>query len=137
MREDEEMRNLKETLLNAIYELEPGAIFQDRRRPYNGQPHTSKGTRGMTEVKGLTMRDITDCFRIALWEACGSPQDAVSIYDLDLSDVDPVAIEQNLTCNIEKMMGIFPNVPRLTIGDSGKTWEEFYREGGEDEIGEL
>jgi hypothetical protein len=128
----DEEKKMMESIANIIYELEPGAIFQDRRRPYNGQPHTDQGERGKTEVKGLTMRDIADCFRVALWETCGSPDDSESIYHLDLSDISPVAVEQNLTCNIEKMMGIYPNVPELTIGDSGKTWEEYYGEDGAD-----
>jgi hypothetical protein len=100
-------------LAEAIENMSPSGIFQDRRRPYNGQPQTDCGERGMTEVKGLTMRDITDCVRIAIWESCGSPENAASIYDCDLSDCDAIAIEKNITCNIEKMMGIYPNVPTL------------------------
>ena len=34
------------------------------------------------------------------------PQD---VYKLDWNNIDPLAVAQNLTCNIEKMMGIFPN----------------------------
>jgi hypothetical protein len=105
-------KNVKK--LEEVFEqLQPSGIFQDRNRPYNGQPHTDQGTRGKQEVKGLTVRDITDCVRIALWESAFSPDDAVSIYDVDLSEVDPIAVEQNVTCNIEKMMGIYPNVPKL------------------------
>jgi hypothetical protein len=36
------------------------------------------------------------------------------IYQVDLSKVDPGAIAKNLTCEIEKMMGIFPNVQIFT-----------------------
>lgn len=32
------------------------------------------------------------------------------VYKIDFSKVDPLAIAQNLTCEIEKMMGIFPNI---------------------------
>jgi hypothetical protein len=35
------------------------------------------------------------------------------IYQIDFSKIDPGAIAKNLTCEIEKMMGIFPNVPKL------------------------
>jgi hypothetical protein len=107
----------EDKVLNAIEKLEPGGIFQDRNRPYDGQIHTDKGERGKTEVKSLTMRDITDCARIAIWESAFSPENAESIYDIDLSKVDPVAIEQNLACNIEKMMGIYPNAPKLSGSD--------------------
>jgi hypothetical protein len=102
-----------EKFSEALESLCPSGIYQDRKRPYSGQMHTHSGSRGQTLVQGLTMRDITDCFRIALWESAGSPGNAASVYDLDLSDIDPVAVEQNLVCNIEKMMGIFPNVPKL------------------------
>ncbi len=90
--------------------LSPSLIFMDRNRPYNGQPWTDTGVRGSTEIKNVTMRDVTDCLRIALYESCGSPENVKSVYDLDISNCDPIAIEQNLTCNIEKIMGIYPNL---------------------------
>jgi len=37
------------------------------------------------------------------------PQD---VYKIDWNNIDPMAIAQNLTCEIEKMMGIFPNIPK-------------------------
>jgi hypothetical protein len=44
----------------------------DRERPYNGQMHTSEGLRGKQEVRGLTMRDISDCYIKGLLEAAVS-----------------------------------------------------------------
>jgi hypothetical protein len=78
----------------------------DRNRPYLGQAHTDEGERGMTLVKGLTMRDVSDCIRrgIAL---------ATREYD----GMDPVAVAQNACCEIEKMMGIFPNLTPEAGGD--------------------
>lgn len=35
------------------------------------------------------------------------PQD---VYKINWDKIDPLAIAQNLTCEIEKMMGIFPNI---------------------------
>jgi len=35
-----------------------------RKRAYNGQPWTTNGIRRKTEVKGLTMRDLGDCFAL-------------------------------------------------------------------------
>jgi hypothetical protein len=107
------MDELAENLPEILESISTSGIFQDRHRSYNGQSWTDDGIRGMTEVKGLTMRDVADCLRIAIWESCGSPEDAASIYDCDLSECDAIAITQNLTCNIEKMMGIYPNVPKL------------------------
>ena len=86
---------------------------QDRNRPYNGQSWTDSGLRGKTFVEGLTMRDIADCFTLACYRASGlsSANYPASLYDLPWNDMDIIAIRQNLTCEIEKRMGIFPNVP--------------------------
>lgn len=97
---------------------------EPRNRPYNGQPHTDQGERGKTLVSGLTMRDVVDCLKraFALSTHHLNPKEYAiadkggldfSLYDLDLSDFDPGAVGQNLTCEIERMMGIFPNVPGL------------------------
>lgn len=96
-----------------------------RDRPYNGQPHTDEGERGKTLVEGLTMRDVCDCMAIGLLEASEIPElyDAVErgvwtygdLYKLE--DFDPVAAIQNMACQLEKMMGIYPNVPKLIFED--------------------
>jgi len=101
-----------------------------RDRPYNGQPHTDTGVRGMTEIRGVTFRDMRDCFiRAVLLSSHGiSPAglydeatkgEAAAIcendlYGWDLNKLDPMAVAQNLACEIEKIMGIYPNVPALT-----------------------
>lgn len=103
-----------------------------RDRPYNGQPHTYTGERGKTEIKGITFRDLRDCFIRAVLlstgaetisgkdmrplykEACKG-EDAVlcenDLYGWDLNQLDPIAVAQNLSCEVERVMGIFPNVP--------------------------
>lgn len=96
-----------------------------RDRPYNGQVWTNMGKRGKTEVTGLTMRDIRDCYIRAvllsashlvpdLYTEADKGEDANicgnDLYGFDLDKLDPIAISQNLTCEIERMMGIFPNV---------------------------
>ena len=100
----------------------------DRARPYNGQPHTDHGERGKTEVRGLTMRDVQDCF-IKAWLMATSRGNIVEsgkwryqmvfdpVFEEDGRpfDPDPLAIGQCLTCEIEKMMGIFPNVQALKL----------------------
>ena len=87
-----------------------------RDRPYDGQPHTSNGERGKTLVEGLTMRDVADCAVLAIL-ACGgvNRENPIwdDVYNIDFSKIDPIAIIQNMGCNIEKMMGIYPNVPEL------------------------
>ena len=108
-----------------------------RDRPYNGQPHTSTGERGATEVKGITFRDLRDAFvrayiishehykngtieeiqpNAALRDEADKGENAAicenDVYQMKGS-IDPIAVAQNLTCEIEKIMGIYPNVPRL------------------------
>jgi hypothetical protein len=103
------------------------AYSWDRNRPYNGQSHTDNGTRGKTLVVGLTMRDVIDCFVAGLLDCCGVDQPELYaqvdrplhdlMYQVDLSKIDPGAWGQNMICRIEKMMGIYPNVPHLESED--------------------
>ena len=110
----------------------------DRTRPYNGQPHTMTGTRGATEIKGITFRDLRDAFirayimshnyyqpgtikleqpNAALIDEAGKG-DKAAICENDLyglvNGIDPMAVAQNLGLELEKLMGIYPNVPELT-----------------------
>lgn len=88
------------------------AAHLDRDRPYDGQPHTDYGERGRHEIAGITMRDLRDCFIRACYDASGLPpsQWPGSVYDLPWDDMDIIAVSQNLTCWVERYMGIFPNV---------------------------
>ncbi len=99
------------------------AYSNDRSRPYNGQAHTHNGLRGKQKVKGITIRDLVDCYV----KACllSSPQDkfynrvldgnwlASDLYKMDWDGIDPIAISQNMVVEVEKIMGIYPNVPNL------------------------
>lgn len=109
-----------------------------RDRPYNGQSHTCTGDRGATEIKGVTFRDLRDCFIRAYamshdYYKPGTIEpiqpnatisdearkgEAATICETDIyglvGSIDPIAVVQNLCCEVEKIMGIFPNVPRLT-----------------------
>lgn len=105
-----------------------------RDRPYSGQPHTDTGIRGATEIKGITFRDLRDCFIRAVLlstgagtidgkdmrplyeEACKGENATLcenDLYGFNLDRLDPLAICQNLACEVERIMGIFPNVPQL------------------------
>lgn len=131
-----------EDIGQAVVSLE-GYKSLDPNRPYDGQSHTDMGTRGKTEVKGLTMRDIRDCFIRAyiishpyyvydeVKRECTLIRQEPNATLIDeankgihaklngndvfslVGDIDPIAVSQNLGCEIEKMMGIFPNVPKL------------------------
>lgn len=95
------------------------AAHLDRDRPYDGQPHTDTGERGATEIHGVTFRDLRDCFVRACYEASGLSirEWPGSVYDLPWADMDILAVAQNLGCNVEKYMGIYPNIPGLSFDD--------------------
>lgn len=105
-----------------------------RDRPFDGQPHTDTGVRGATEITGVTFRDLHDCFIRAVLLSTGAGEiDEVDmrpryaqatrgelaelgegdLYGFDLDQLGPMAICQNLCCEVERVMGIFPNVPSL------------------------
>ena len=87
----------------------------DPQRAYDGQPHTHCGERGRTIIEGLTMRDLVDCYVVGCYESSGlaSEEYPESIFELPWDQIDPMAVAQNMLCEIERRMGIFPNVPGL------------------------
>lgn len=109
----------------------------DPNRPVTGQPHTTGGIRGMTEVRGIRFRDLADCIVKAWIDAAGHTieDDALrdelrdraedgtlnynDVFKLECGDVDPLALVQCVCVRVEKMMGIYPNVPgREVDGDT-------------------
>ncbi len=110
------MGNLDD-LAREIERLNPSDLLTtfDRTRPYDGQAWTSEGTRGKEEIKGITFRDLKDCFIRACFDsAIVEPGECPeTIYDLDWEKIDPLAVEQNMSCWVEKYMGIFPNCKKL------------------------
>jgi len=94
-----------------------GAYSLDRNRPYDGQSHTDTGIRGKQEISGVTMRDVADCVVLAFLACAGMERECPIRDDLysieDMNELDPGAVVQNTTCNIERMMGIYPNIPGL------------------------
>lgn len=102
-----------------------------RDRPYNGQPHTDTGKRGATEVCGVTFRDLRDCYTRAFFlsashvkpahyeEACKGEHATLcenDLYGWDLNQLDPIAVFQNFSCEVERIMGIYPNVSLSDYG---------------------
>jgi len=117
---DSESENFKEELAFNLWSTQSCTDYRnDRDRPYNGQSWTDQGERGKQEVKGLTMRDICDCYVKAVLLSNGDNEQYrkaeagtwryQDVYEINFAEVDPLAIQHNLTCEIEKMMGIFPN----------------------------
>lgn len=107
----------------------------DKDRPFTGQPHTVQGERGKTEIIGIRFRDLADCVCKAFIDVAvldlkdktlqeelqQRAEDGTlnynDLYKLDLSKMDPVALIQNISCRVEKEMGIYPNVQRLESDD--------------------
>lgn len=106
-------------ILREFERLSPSSLAArlDPTRPYDGQPHTDEGERGRQEIHGITMRDLVDCFVRACFESSGLAMKDWPGTVYDLPDLDLMAVSQNLTCNVEKAMGIYPNVPRLYPAD--------------------
>ena len=122
------MTSFNDVLEQALDDLGYNDHNMERSRPYTGQPHTDAGERGRTEVKGVTFRDLRDCIVRAFFLAAGHIdyaryEEALKgehaalcdndLYTLDLNKLDPVAVVQNFGCEVERIMGIFPNVPAL------------------------
>ena len=97
----------------------------DPNRPFTGQKHTDQGERGKTEVKGIRFRDLSDCVVKAFVDSTPGLSDELyeraddgtlnynDLYDLDLTEMDPLALTQNICCRVEKAMGIYPNIGEL------------------------
>lgn len=118
----EDINEFNKTLKWAFAEVQGSTAYSmDKNRPYDGQDHTDQGERGKTIVQGLTMRDIADCI-VKGFLACGGVHRENPIYDdvygFNLDDIDPIAVVKNATCNIEKLMGIYPNIESLQ-GNNG------------------
>jgi len=132
---DENTEEVVRTIKDAIYWF--GDCGFDPGRPFNGQPHTYQGERGKTLVVGLRFRDVCDCFVIGWLQAAGRSQLAESgnatyndVYECG-EDIDPIAVMQNMSVEMEKRMGIYPNVDRLTYFAAQDTHGGSLHEDGE------
>ena len=113
------------TISDAIYRMGDNGF--DPNRPFDGQPQTGQGERGKTLVAGLRFRDVCDCFVIGWLRSAGRSGLVESgtatyndIYECE-DDIDPLAVMQAMACEMERCMGIFPNVPQLRLPTEGET----------------
>ena len=74
---------------------------------YKGQIHTDYGERGRQIISGIKHSDLYQAVSVAIKESCKDEAEFEKI------PIDVEAVAQNLSCLVEKMMGIFPNVPDL------------------------
>ncbi len=110
--------NDPEELMKNLAEAMKDEAPLDRNRPYQCQ----QPRRHQVLVEGLTMRDVADCFARGILLCTGIDQPELydkvmdgtcchdDLYKVDFEKIDPVAALQNAGCEIEKMMGIYPNV---------------------------
>ena len=101
-----------------------------RERPYDGQPWTDAGARGAHKIEGITFRDLMDCYvRAVIMCHPDTPKNLPFIEEAQKGvegtlcrndvfklsgDIDLIAVGQNMTCEVERIMGIFPNVDEDT-----------------------
>ncbi len=73
-------------------------------------------------VNGLRFRDLADCVVKAFVDSTPGVSDEMyqraddgtlnynDLYELDLTEMDPIALIQNICCRVEKTMKIYPNI---------------------------
>jgi len=119
--------NFKDNFAFACWSTHSSSDISNKRdRAYDGQEWTVHGERGKQLISGLTMRDVQDCFLRACLLCCAGIQDELydrvkketwreqDVYKIDFAQIDPIVVAQTMGCEIEKMMGIFPNVSELS-----------------------
>jgi len=128
-----------------VHEIEHSDFIKtktmDRDREFVGAFNTFWGERGKTFVHGLKIRDLCDCIVRSIFlcshksitdsgnkylqNLCESAEkgeysDMIKpsdLYTIELDALDPVAVIQTVMCEIEKMMGIYPNIETSQIED--------------------
>ena len=81
-----------------------GDVTIDHNPSYKGAPHTFSGSRGDYFLHGIRLSDIFQAVSIALKR---SSRDEAEFNSLP---IDPEAVAQNLCVEVEKLMGIYPNI---------------------------
>lgn len=119
------MKNARKKLLEIIsykvamadFESPIYTLYMDPNRPYDGYGYTFGSSRGKTTLEKLTIRDIRDCFIRGVLLAAGdnnlyklasygkySILNSNDIYEIPIGELDPMAIFQNMACEIEKLL---------------------------------
>ncbi len=115
-------KEFNDMLKHAFLEIQGSSGFSlDKDRAYDGQPTTHNGERGKEPIKGLTVRDIADCIVRGFLESAGIYDKHPlhdDIFKINMTELSPGAVIQSTVCNIEKMMGIFPNIPKRGEDDA-------------------
>ncbi len=101
------MRDIQDCLIMAMLESAPSNQYLDVDFSKCWNYNTSPPTPTQFLLDRQNEPDfVSTKVDIGTWR----PQD---VYKLNWEHIDPLAVAQNLSCRIEKMMGIFPNVPEI------------------------
>lgn len=99
------MRDIRDCLIKAILMSAPNPAVEDSSEFLKCWDF-STGTAVATQyLKDNQEKFISYKVELGTWR----PQD---VYKVDASKIDLLAVAQNMSCEIEKMMGIFPNIPK-------------------------
>lgn len=107
------MRDIKDCLIRAMLISSPSKKYLEADTflkcwDFTTEPHTP--TQFLLDHQNET-DFISNKVELGTWR----PQD---VYKINWDDIDPLAIAKNMTCEIEKMMNIFPNIsPLKNLGE--------------------
>lgn len=109
------MRDLKDCLIRAMLISSPSKKYLEADTflkcwDYSTEP--AKPTQFLLDHQNEP-DFISTKVEIGTWR----PQD---VYKINWEDIDPLAITKNFTCEVEKMMNIFPNISQLENKGEGK-----------------
>jgi hypothetical protein len=116
------MRDIRDCLIKAMLVSSPSKKYldEDFTKCWDFSKCLNDGDKPTPTQYLIDRQNETDFISTKVDLGTWRPQD---VYKINWQDVDPIAICQNLTCEIEKMMGIFPNIPEAQKVEKLKTTE--------------
>lgn len=101
------MRDIKDCLIKAMIESSPPPkeYFDNFSKCWDFSEGEAKPTKYLFDNQD---KYISTKVQLGTWR----PQD---VYKLNWDDISPLAIANNMSCQMEKMMGIFPNIEKYNI----------------------
>lgn len=103
------MRDLRDCLIKAMLSASPSDRYlnEDWSRCWDYSGGEQKPTQFL-----LDNQNEPDFISVKAELGTWRTQD---VYKINFEKVDPLAIAQNLTCEVERMMGIFPNIDKKLL----------------------
>lgn len=104
------MRDIKDCLIRAILESAPtDEYFENFHKcwDFSECKHDTDKAKPTQFLLDKIEQEDPDYLHVKAELGTWRPQD---VYKIRWEEIDPIAMAQNLTCQIEKMMGIYPNI---------------------------